>query len=82
MKVTLTLARPGSSTVDPTVAAEPTTSIGNIARELAKADRDELLDRLSELRFRVPRNHTRLQTARSVGSTTAVTDRVKELVNR
>ena len=38
MKVKLTLARPGSSMVDLTVTAEPTTTIGDIARELANAD--------------------------------------------
>jgi DNA segregation ATPase FtsK/SpoIIIE, S-DNA-T family len=38
MKVKLTLVRPGSSVVDLTLTAEPTTTVGDIARELANAD--------------------------------------------
>ncbi len=38
MKIKLTLVRPGGTTVDVTVTAEPTTPIGDLARELSVAD--------------------------------------------
>jgi S-DNA-T family DNA segregation ATPase FtsK/SpoIIIE len=38
MKLKLTLVRPGSSVADLTVTAEPTSTVGDLARELANAD--------------------------------------------
>jgi S-DNA-T family DNA segregation ATPase FtsK/SpoIIIE len=38
MRLKITLVRPGSSVTDLTVTAEPTTTVGELARELANAD--------------------------------------------
>src|SRR5690554_4613625 len=56
MKLKLTLVRPGNDAVDVTVTAEPTSAIGDIARELHNADpkrSDAALDAAGSMTLRL-----------------------------
>ena len=68
MKIKLTLARPGNQPVDLSITAEPTSSIGDIARELHNADPGRsgaVLDAVHSLTLRI---HTGADLTGSTGT--------------